>query len=232
MSHQSILIVDDDSAITNALSLLFEQAGYLVSTANSGEEALARLEPRPDLIVLDILLPDMDGYAVCRRIRETPDHPPIVMLTARDESRDKVLGLELGADLYLTKPFEPAELLAQVHALLRLIDERKQNPEDHPLACGPLRIWEGQHRVELGGAEVQLTPIEFQLLKHFIRQPGHVLGRETLLREVWGYDFDGDSRVVDVHVQRLRAKIENRPGQPQLLQTVRGFGYRLVDPGP
>jgi DNA-binding response OmpR family regulator len=231
MSTKHILIMDDDPAITNGLSLLFELAGYRVSVADSGEDALNHLEPRSDLIVLDILLPGMDGYAVCRKIREMPDHPPILMLTARDDSRDKVLGLELGADVYLTKPFQPAELLAQVRALFRLLETKTHSPEDRPLTCGPLRVWEGQHRVELASVEVQLTPIEFELLKFFMRQPGHVFGRETLLRQIWGYDFEGDSRTVDVHVQRLRTKIEDHPSQPHLLQTVRGFGYRLVDPG-
>lgn len=231
MPTKHILIVDDDPAITNALSLLFERAGYRVTVANSGEEALSFLKPMPDLIALDILLPGMDGYTVCRKIREMPDHAPILMLTARDESGDKVLGLELGADVYLTKPFQPAELLAQVRALFRLIEQQTTFLEERPLTCGALQFWQGQHRVELDAIEIQLTPIEFELLKFFMHKPGHVFGRETLLREIWGYDFAGDSRTVDVHVQRLRAKIDNRPGRPHLLQTVRGFGYRLVGPG-
>jgi DNA-binding response OmpR family regulator len=151
------------------------------------------------------------------------------MLTARDTSLDKVTGLELGADAYLTKPFEPGELLAQVRALFRLLAKGGQEQdEERPLLCGPLTLWMEQHRVELDGQEIDLTPTEFALLVLFMRRPGTVFGRETLLREVWGYDFLGDSRTVDVHIQRLRAKIEADNSQPRLLHTVRGFGYRLV----
>lgn len=231
MPNKSILIVDDDPAIRNALSIVFEQAGYHVAVANSGETALAQLEPATDLVVLDIRLPDIDGYEVCAKIREFPSHPLIVMLTVRDESRDKIRGLESGADIYLTKPFEPRELLAQIQALFRLVNEQHPGAEDSPMTCGALKFWESRHQVTLGQSEVQLTPIEFQLLRCFMHRPGQVFGRETLLREVWGYSFEGDSRTVDVHIQRLRAKLDAAPGQPPLLQTVRGFGYRLVDPG-
>lgn len=152
------------------------------------------------------------------------------MLTAKDEPSDRVAGLELGADVYLTKPFEPNALLAQVRALLRCAEGNAGPTNDRPLACGPLRLWEEEHRVELNGAAVTLTPTEFELLRVFMRRPGCVFGRETLLREVWGYGFDGGARTVDVHVQRLRAKIEPDPAHPQRLLTVRGFGYRLAAP--
>jgi DNA-binding response OmpR family regulator len=234
MSAKRILIVDDEPAITQALAALLRQAGYAVLTAQSGREALAQLNSAPDLIVLDIMMPDLDGYAVCRAVREKPGYVPIVMLTAKDAPGDRAAGLELGADAYLTKPFEPGELLAQVRALFRLIAQQGEAangaPNDKLLLCGPLRLWEGQRRVELNGQPVDLTPTEFELLRHLMRRPGHVFGRETLLREVWGYDAEVDSRTVDVHVQRLRAKIEPEAAHPQLLRTIRGFGYCLMAP--
>lgn len=229
MDEKKILLVDDEPAIVTALQLLFERGGYRVLTAGSGEEALARLTPPPDLIVLDVMLPGMDGFDVCQQIRKLPTYVPILMLTAKDTSLDKVTGLELGADAYLTKPFTPSELLAQVRALFRLVEQKEDVPETGtPLVCGPLALWPGQHRVERHGRELELTPKEFALLHLFMRRPGYVFGRETLLREVWGYEYVGDTRTVDVHIQRLRTKIETDSSQPELLHTVRGFGYRLV----
>jgi DNA-binding response OmpR family regulator len=238
MPPKRILIVDDEPAITQALATLLRQAGYMVMTAQSGREALAQLAAEPDLMVLDIMMPDLDGYAVCRAVREKSNYVPIIMLTAKDAPGNRAAGLELGADAYLTKPFEPGELLAQVRALFRLIDQQSVAPDDAPqgaakgrlLLCGPLRLWESQRRVELSGQLVELTPTEFELLRHLMRRPGHVFGRETLLREVWGYDTEVDSRTVDVHVQRLRAKIEPDAARPRLLRTIRGFGYCLMTP--
>ena len=227
--NKRILLVDDEQSITSALSLLFERSGYEVIVAGNGRIALERLADNPDLVILDIMMPEIDGFEVARRIRERPSYIPILMLTARDSSLDKVTGLELGADAYLTKPFEPGELLAQVRALFRLLAKGGQMMDAaRPLLCGPLTLWNEQHRVELAGQEIELTPKEFALLELFMRRPGTVFGRETLLREVWGYDYLGDSRTVDVHIQRLRAKIEADSSQPQFLHTVRGFGYRLV----
>ena len=224
-----ILLVDDELSITSALSLLFERSGYEVIVAGNGRTALQRLNDNPDLVVLDIMMPGMDGFEVARRIRERPSYIPILMLTARDTSLDKVTGLELGADAYLTKPFAPGELLAQVRALFRLLAKGGLAVDAaRPLLGGPLTLWTEQHRVELAGQAVELTPKEFALLELFMRRPGTVFGRETLLREVWGYEYLGDSRTVDVHIQRLRAKIEDDSSQPQILHTVRGFGYRLV----
>jgi DNA-binding response OmpR family regulator len=224
-----ILLVDDELSITSALSLLFERSGYEVLVADDGRSALQCLDDNPDLVVLDIMMPGMDGFEVARRIRERPSYIPILMLTARDTSLDKVTGLELGADAYLTKPFEPGELLAQVRALFRLLAKGERTADAiRPLLCGPLTLWSEQHRVELNGQAIDLTPKEFALLELFMRRPGYVFGRETLLREVWGYEYLGDSRTVDVHIQRLRAKIEADSSHPQFLHTVRGFGYRLV----
>jgi two-component system alkaline phosphatase synthesis response regulator PhoP len=225
-----ILIVDDEPAVTQALHTLLTQAGYEVGVAHSGSQALQSLTPPPDLILLDVMLPEMDGYEVCRRLRAQPPHIPIVMLTARNEPIDKLLGLELGADLYLTKPFAPPELLAHLKAMFRLLDAYGARGEGLPLTCGPLTLWDAQHRVEIDSRPIELTPKEYELLRVFMQYPNRAFGRETLLRQVWGYDFGGDSRTVDVHIQRLRAKIESDPTQPQLLCTVRGLGYRLVAP--
>lgn len=230
MAQKRILLVDDEPAITSALSVLFQRSGFDIAVTENGKQAVSKFRQwQPDLVVLDIMLPDMDGYQVCREIRKLPAYVPVLMLTAKDTAVDKVTGLELGADAYLTKPFTPSELLAQVRALFRLI-EQKENiaGTERPLSCGPLQLWPAQHQVRKDNEVVDLSPKEFALLHLFMKQPGHVYGRETLLREVWGYDYLGDSRTVDVHIQRLRAKIEEDSSQPKLLQTVRGFGYRLT----
>lgn len=224
---RTILVVDDEAAITSALTVLFEQAGYQVLVARSGAEALALLDNRPDLIVLDIMMPGVDGYEVARRVRGRAEYMPIVMLTAKDQSWEKVVGLERGADAYLTKPFAPGELLAQVRALLRLVESREGPGDEQPLTCGPLQLWPAQRRMTVQGKEVELTPKEYELLAYLMQRPGQAVGRETLLRQVWGYDEVVDSRAVDTHISRLRAKIEADPSAPTLLQTVRGFGYRL-----
>ncbi len=224
---QTILVVDDETAITGALQVLFEQAGYAVRLAQSGAEALALLDDSIDLIVLDVMMPGIDGYEVARRVRGRAAYVPIVMLTARDQPWHRVAGLERGADAYLTKPFDTGELLAQVRALLRLLHSQEADEGEQPLICGPLRLWRAQRRATLHGAKLDLTPKEFELLTYFMQHAGHAIGRETLLRRVWGYDQPVDSRTVDTHVRRLRAKIEAQPAAPVLLQTVRAFGYRL-----
>ncbi len=228
----SILIVDDDQAIVQGVATLLEQAGFRARRAYSAAEARALLAQLPDLVVLDLSLPDADGLTVCQHIRQLTPYIPILMLSARDEVSDKVLGLELGADEYVTKPFEPRELLARIRALLRFAEQRagERRCEEQPLTCGPIVLWRAQHRVEVEGALVELTPREWALLELLMEHPGQVFGRETLLRRVWGTDFLGDSRVVDVHVQRLRAKLEVTPTTTQCIQTVRGFGYRLAPP--
>lgn len=230
MHPPSILIVDDEQSITGALTVLFQQAGYHTLVARSGAEALDKLARQPDLIVLDIMMPGLDGYEVTRRVRQRQRYLPIVMLTAKDESWEKVAGLERGADAYLTKPFAPGELLAQVRALLRLVGSHEQPDDEQPLTCGPLQLWPAQRRVLLHGDEVELTPREYDLLAYFMENQGRALGRQTLLRHVWGYDQPVDSRTVDTHIRRLRAKLEPHPAQPQLLETIRGFGYRLTPP--
>lgn len=228
-----ILIIDDDQAILEGVMRLLAQSGYQTITATTGVEALALLDPAPDLIVLDLMLPDMDGHTLCRQIRQLPAYIPILMLSARDDLTDKVLGLELGADDYVTKPFEPRELLSRVRAMLRFAAQRQPgltSPRGElPVVFGPIKFWRQKHQVEINGQPVDLTPTEWALMELFLEHPGQVFGRETLLRRIWGDDFLGDSRTVDTHVQRLRAKLETLSETPRLIQTVRGFGYRLAN---
>ena len=225
----SVLIIDDDKELCELLTQYLQLQGFSVESTHDGAQALRQLQRKQyDVLVLDIMLPGMHGLDVLRELRES-NNTPVLMLTARGEDTDRIVGLELGADAYLTKPFAPSELLAQVRALFRLLAKGGLAVDAaRPLLCGPLTLWSEQHRVELAGQAVELTPKEFALLELFMRRPGTVFGRETLLREVWGYEYLGDSRTVDVHIQRLRAKIEDDSSQPQILHTVRGFGYRLV----
>ena len=236
MSKQ-IFVIDDEQTITSALSVLLAEPGYEVVVFHSGTDALEQLSRTlPHLIVLDVMMPGLDGYEVCRRVRQQMGYVPILMLTAKDETWEKVTGLELGADVYMTKPFEPRELRAQVKALLRLAEQTHSLGEsdspgyDRPLSCGPLCLYPERHCALLDEREIELSPKEFELLHFLMRHPGQVFGRQTLLRRVWGDVAEVGSRTVDTHVQRLRSKIEADPTRPELLQTVRGFGYRLVPP--
>ncbi len=208
-----------------------EREGFDVELAASGERALEIIETRPpDLVLLDILLPGLDGLEVCQRIRARPDYIPMIMLTAKGEEVDKVVGLELGADDYITKPFRPRELLARVRAVLRLA--RKELDTD---VVGDRLVIDDRLQIDLAGREVwmddavvELTPKEFDLLALMARNRGIVFGRETLLEEIWGYDYLGDSRTVDVHVQRLRSKIEPDAQDHRYILTVRTIGYKFT----
>lgn len=228
-----ILVVDDDPAVAQGVATLLEQAGHETRVALNAARAKLLLGRLPQLVVLDVMLPDQDGFALCRYIRQLPAYIPVLMLTALDDVADKVHGLDLGADEYVTKPFEPRELVARVRAMLRFAAQRvgREAPIDDVVKCGPLTIWPAQHRVAVQGQPVELTPREWTLLELLVQHPGQVFGRETLFRRVWGCDYLGDSRVVDVHVQRLRAKLEWAPTVPRCIETVRGFGYRLVPVG-
>ena len=223
----SILVVDDDPAVLRGVGILLEQSGYTVRCAASGAHAINLLgsPPVPSLVVLDILMPLCDGFEVCRYLRQLPTYIPVLMLSARDEVVDKVLGLEVGADDYLTKPFAPHELLARVRALLRFKQRAVgcANGATALVYCA-VTMWPAVHRVEVNGCLIELAPKEWALLELFLQNPEQVFGRETLLRRIWGYDFLGDSRTVDVHIQRLRAKLEDQ-GAASLIQTIRGFGY-------
>jgi DNA-binding response OmpR family regulator len=221
---EHVLLVEDDASIREVATLGLEQAGLKVTAIGDGRDGLARFrEGGVDLVVLDVMLPSIDGFEVCREIRRESG-APIVMLTARSELHDIVVGLELGADDYITKPFELPELVARVKAVLR----RASPPEgDGTISIGGLEIDPGGFTVRKGGEELSLTATEFRLLQELARRPKQVFTRELLLELVWNYDYLGDSRLVDAAIQRLRAKVEDDPKQPQLIKTVRGVGYRF-----
>ena len=217
-----VLVVDDDLALAEMLSIVLKQEGLDVTHVADGSVALAAFrESRPDLVLLDIMLPGMDGLEVCRRLR-AESVVPIVMLTARTDTVDVVVGLESGADDYIVKPFKPQELIARVRARLR----RGEEPEPERLSIGDLAIDVAGHSVKRDGAALALTPLEFDLLVALARKPWQVFTREVLLEQVWGYRHAGDTRLVNVHVQRLRSKIERDPEHPEIVVTVRGVGYK------
>jgi two-component system, OmpR family, alkaline phosphatase synthesis response regulator PhoP len=222
-----ILVVDDEELIQELLKFNLEKEGYQVITAYDGPEALKVLEEsRPDLVVLDIMLPGMDGIEVCSQIRLNPKFRdlPLIMLTAKGEEIDKILGLEIGADDYITKPFSPRELVARIRARLRRM---KPTEGENELLRGDLRIDLDRFRVSIRGEEVELTPKEFELLRVLAAHPGKVYSRDELLERVWGYEYLGDTRTVDVHVRHLRQKVEKDPSNPEYIETLRGIGYRL-----
>jgi DNA-binding response OmpR family regulator len=239
---RTILVVDDEAVLVETIAYNLEQAGYQVITAADGASALevARRDS-PDLIILDIMLPEMDGLEVCRQLRRDGGTAatPIIMLTAKGDEIDKVVGLEVGADDYVTKPFGRRELLARVRALLRRANpvqedgtaqnvpgetSQTQRP-GRELLAGPLRIDLAGRRVKCRGKDLELQPKQFDLLTYLARNRGTVLTRDQLLQNVWGYDYVGDTRTVDVHVRWLREKLEEDPANPKLIQTVRGVGY-------
>lgn len=230
-----ILVVDDEPSITKLVSFNLEKAGYDVDTAADGQAALDKVQDnQPDLIVLDLMLPKVDGLDVCKRLRQENNHIPVIMLTAKDEELDRVLGLELGADDYVTKPFSPRELVARVKAVLRrsaIKDALEQaDAKQKPLVIGDLVIDVEGYESYVQGRRLELTPKEFELLVYMATHRGRVLSRDQLLNAVWNYDFVGDSRIVDVHVSHLRDKIEPDARRPLYIKTVRGIGYKFEGP--
>jgi DNA-binding response OmpR family regulator len=221
---QTVLVVEDESSIASFVALYLKNAGYNVRAAASGQSALLEAETsKPSLIVLDLMLPDIDGVEVCRRIRQHSD-VPILMLTARDEDVDKIIGLEVGADDYLTKPFNPRELVARVKAILRRSTTDRARPESKQIQHGDLVIDAGRREVRVGDTEIQLAPKEFDLLWELLDHRGLVLTRDQLLERVWGYTYSGiDTRTVDVHVRQLRRKL----GDASPIVTVWGVGYKV-----
>jgi DNA-binding response OmpR family regulator len=230
MRHHSIvgtriLTVEDDERIRTAVKLALEDEGWIVDEADNGEDALDLFARNPtDVVLIDIMLPGIDGFEVCRSIRRTSD-VPIVMVTARADTHDVVAGLEAGADDYLTKPFAPKELSARIRALLRRI--RSPDPTSAHIQLGHLELIPDEGVVTRAGEEVHLTKTEFRLLVELASSPGRVFSREVLLERVWGYGYFGDGRLVDVHIRRLRTKVEADPANPRHVVTVRGLGYKL-----
>lgn len=225
MSEKLILVVDDEPNIVDLTTLYLEQEGFEVDSAGDGRVALEKVSQRsPALIVLDIMLPEVDGFEVCRRVRADSD-VPILMLTARDDDIDKIVGLELGADDYLTKPFNPRELVARVKAILRRL-ERKPDEHKEPIKVGDLSIDPARREVLVAGERVELRAKEFDLLSTLAEHEGIVLSREQLLNIVWGYEFYGESRTVDVHIAHLRKHIAG--SEEVSIETVTGVGYKLV----
>ena len=222
----SILVVEDESSIASFVALYLKNAGFAVRTAATGADALNQVaQEMPGLLVLDLMLPDIDGIEVTKRIRQTSD-VPILMLTARDEDVDKIIGLEVGADDYLTKPFNPRELVARVKSILRRSVPDRREAEPKVLKHGDLEIDAGRRTAKVAGEEIQLAPKEFDLLWELLDHNGLVLTRDQLLERVWGYTFAGDTRTVDVHVRQLRRKL----GDASPIVTVWGVGYKVAPP--
>ncbi|MDY7214120.1 two-component system response regulator PhoP [Bacillus subtilis] len=235
--NKKILVVDDEESIVTLLQYNLERSGYDVITASDGEEALKKAETeKPDLIVLDVMLPKLDGIEVCKQLRQQKLMFPILMLTAKDEEFDKVLGLELGADDYMTKPFSPREVNARVKAILRRSEmatpssEMKNDEMEGQIVIGDLKILPDHYEAYFKESQLELTPKEFELLLYLGRHKGRVLTRDLLLSAVWNYDFAGDTRIVDVHISHLRDKIENNTKKPIYIKTIRGLGYKLEEP--
>ncbi|MCB5955907.1 response regulator transcription factor [Enterococcus sp. CWB-B31] len=235
MKH--ILVVDDEPSILTLLQFTLEKDGYKVSTAETGtkayEMALANVY---DFIILDVMLPGMDGLEITKALRRERIETPILILTAKDDQVDKIIGLEIGADDYLTKPFSPREVLARMKAIFRRIqkpissaDTPSENPKTQ-LVVGEIEVDEENYEVVVRGQKIELTPKEFELLVYFMKRKDRVINRDTLLERIWQYDFSGQSRIVDVHISHLRDKIERDPKRPAYLLTVRGFGYRFQEP--
>jgi two-component system response regulator RegX3 len=227
-----ILVVEDEESLAETVRYNLEREGYRVSVAPDGRRALERFGAEtPSLVILDLMLPEISGLDVCRQIRQV-SQVPIVMLTAKDSEADKVTGLELGADDYVTKPFSVRELVSRVRAhLRRAAMSRSDDQDEQALVAGPVRMDLSRHEVRVGGNVVEFTPKEFELLQTLVRRKGRLMTRDRLIAEVWGPDYFGDTKTLDVHVKRIRQKVERDPHKPELLVSVRGLGYRFVD-GP
>jgi two-component system response regulator RegX3 len=221
-----VLVVEDEDSISDPLSYMLRNVGFEVAVATSGPDALEEFDRHgADLVLLDLMLPGLPGTEVCRQLRNR-SAVPVIMLTAKDSEIDKVVGLELGADDYVTKPFSARELVARIRAVLRRHGQLEE-PDDTALEAGPVRMDVERHTVSVSGDSVQLPLKEFELLEMLLRNAGRVLTRMQLIDRVWGADYVGDTKTLDVHVKRLRAKIEPDPGLPRYLVTVRGLGYKF-----
>lgn len=225
---KKLLVVDDEPSILTLLKFNLEQSGFEVLTAENGNDAL-EIATNEDLtlIVLDLMLPGMDGMDVCKTLRQEKINTPILMLTAKDDEFDKILGLELGADDYMTKPFSPREVVARVKAILRRTNLVQAEAKDEVIKIGELEIHPDKYMVMFKGEQLVLTPKEFELLLYLANHRGKVLSRDQLLNGVWDFHYDGDTRIVDVHISHLREKIEADTKQPVYIRTIRGFGYKM-----
>jgi two-component system alkaline phosphatase synthesis response regulator PhoP len=226
MMSQKILVVDDEQSIVTLLQFNLEQAGFSVIVALDGKEALATaIREKPDLMVLDLMLPELSGLEVCKELRQAKMKTPILMLTAKDDELDKIIGLELGADDYLTKPFSPREVVARVKAILRRTQVQEEEIKTR-IVIGQLEIIPDNYEASFDGKNLELTPKEFELLLYLAQHRGRVLTREQLLNAIWNYDFVGDTRIVDVHISHLRDKFKS-----SYIKTIRGLGYKIDGPG-
>lgn len=224
-----LLLVEDETAIAEGLAVTLQAEGFQVAWVKDGREAITAWERvRPDLILLDLMLPGISGTEVCRHLRSRSD-VPIIMLTARDAEVDRVVGLELGADDYVTKPFSTRELVARIKAVLRRAPLVDAGGTDVPIEVGGVRVDRARHEVRVDGEVVDLPPKEFELLAYLIEHAGRVLTRGQLIDEIWGSDYVGDTKTLDVHIRRLRTRVESDPKAPVRIQTVRGVGYRFAD---
>lgn len=224
-----LLLVEDERAIAEGLTVSLEAEGFQVVWVKDGSEAVATFErTRPDLVLLDLMLPGMSGTEVCRQLRSRSD-VPVIMLTARDAEVDRVVGLELGADDYLTKPFSTRELIARIRAVLRRVEPGGRPGTDPPAEAAGVRVDRERHEVQVDGTLIELPPKEFELLATLVENAGRVLTRHQLIDEVWGSDYVGDTKTLDVHIRRIRTRVEDDPAAPTRLQTVRGVGYRFSD---
>ncbi|ALS26824.1 response regulator transcription factor [Paenibacillus cisolokensis] len=228
---KKILVVDDEPSISMLIEFNLKLAGYEVRCVHDGEAVFDSLKPfRPDLIVLDLMLPKMGGIDVCRTLRKQNNAVPIIMLTALQDVTDKIAGLDNGADDYMTKPFSPQELISRIEAIFRRVTAQPGAAEEAPFEIGRLTVKPAQREVSVGGQPVELTPKEFELLLFLCRHRGKVLSRQQLLHGVWDYHFLGDTRIVDVHISHLRDKIEKNARTPEYIMTVRNVGYKLTGP--
>ncbi len=232
-TSEKLLVVEDDPAIQRMISDYFRHIGYEVITASEGEAGVRMaLNDRPTVVILDLMLPKLDGLSVCRQVRERNSSLPIIMLTAKDDVVDNELGIEMGADDYMTKPFSLRELEARLKSVLRRTRAKSvdsEDPDQAPILRGDLRIDPARREVTIGGRAVELTPKEFELLTLLATHPGRVYSRKYLLENIWDYTYSGYDRTIDSHINRLRAKIEENPDQPKLVLTVWGVGYKFND---
>lgn len=233
---QRLLVVDDEESIVTLLQFNLEKAGYVVETAMDGKTALQLAgNQKYELIILDLMIPELDGLEVCKQLRQQKNSTPILMLTAKDDEFDKVLGLELGADDYMTKPFSPREVVARVRAILRRVGQQKDEvnapaESSKVIKIGEVEVFPENYEVFYKGVKLELTPKEFELLLYLSNNKGRVLTRDQLLNAIWNYEFIGDTRIVDVHISHLREKIEPNTKKPVYIKTVRGLGYKLEEP--